>query len=226
MRKLIFLIIGLLPCVLVFAQRNANFGIIGGVSYYMGDINPSRHFYNPSYALGAIYRININPRYAIRGNAYYTTLSGNDLDFYPEILHPDRPYQPASFSTSLLDLNLQGEFNFLPFTPNIGSFNYTPYVSAGLGFTMVISSDEEAAHHLTFPFGIGAKLNISKKISTGIEWSFRKAFSDLIDGQENPTGVQSTIHNNDWYSYLGVFITYKFFKYSVDCPAYEKRESR
>jgi len=218
MRKL-FIVVLLFPGIGVVAQQNANFGIIGGISYYMGDINPSRHFYNPAPAFGVIYRLNINPRFAVRGNAYYTTLSGSDEDFEDVLLHPDRPYQPVTFSTSLLDLNLQTEFNFLPFTPNIGSFNYTPYVSAGLGFTMTMS--EGANHHLTFPFGIGAKLNISKKISTGIEWSFRKAFSDLIDGQENPTGVQSLIHNNDWYSYLGVFITYKFLNFAADCPAYE-----
>src|SRR4030042_4975575 len=175
----------------------------------MGDINPSKHFYNPSFAIGAIYRVNINPRIAVRGNAYYTTVSGSDLDF-PEWLHPDRPYEPVSFSTSMLDMNFQGEFNFLPFTPNVGRFNYTPYVSCGLGFTMALSTNAGTHHHLTIPFGIGAKFNISKKISTGLEWSFRKAFSDLVDGQENPTGVQSLIHNNDWYSYLGIFITVKF----------------
>jgi len=219
MRK-IFLSIMLLPGIFVFGQRNANIGIIGGISYYMGDINPSRHFYNPSYALGGIYRININPRYAVRGNVYYTTLSGSDTDF-PALKHPDRPYEPAAFSTSLLDMNLQGEFNFLPFTPNVGRFNYTPYVSCGIGFSMAMSSDAGAAHHFTFPFGIGAKLNITDKISTGLEWSFRKSFTDMIDGIENPTGIQSSIHNNDWYSYLGIFITYKFFNFATQCPAYE-----
>jgi len=219
MRRL-FILVLLFPGICVFAQRNANFGIIGGISYYMGDINPSRHFYNPSPAVGIIYRVNINPRFAVRGNAYYTTVSGSDNDF-PELLHPDRPFEPVTFSTSLLDLNLQTEFNFLPFTPNVGNFKYTPYVSAGLGFTMALSGGSGANHHLTFPFGIGAKLNISKRISTGFEWSFRKAFSDLIDGQENPTGVQSMIHNNDWYSYLGIFITVKFLNFAADCPAYE-----
>lgn len=220
MRKLIIVVL-LCPCIWVAAQRNANLGIIGGIAYYMGDINPGRHFYNPSPAIGAIYRVNINPRFAIRANAYYTTVSGSDSDF-PDLLHPDRPYD-VTFSTSLLDLNLQTEFNFLPFTPNVGKFNYTPYVSAGLGFTMAMAGGDGtgAQHHLTFPFGIGAKLNISRRISTGIEWSFRKAFSDLIDGQENPTGVQSPVHNNDWYSYLGVFITYKFLNFAADCPAYD-----
>ena len=180
MRRLLILTL-LLPGFRVTAQSHANFGIIGGISYYMGDINPNRHFYNPAPALGLIYRININPRYAVRGNAYYTNVSGSDNDF-SGLLHPDRPYGPVTFSTSLLDLNLQTEFNFLPFTPNVGRFNYTPYVSAGLGFTMALSTNTGANHHFTFPFGIGAKLNISKKLSTGMEWSFRKAFSDLIDG--------------------------------------------
>jgi hypothetical protein len=219
MRKL-FIVILLFPGIWVIAQRNANFGIIGGISYYMGDINPGLHYYNPSFAIGAIYRINFNPRYALRGNAYYTTVSGSDLDF-PNVLHPDRPYEPVTFSTSLLDMNLQVEFNFLPFTPNVGRYNFTPYVSCGLGFTMALSTNAGTNHHLTFPFGIGAKMNISKRMSTGLEWSFRKAFTDLIDGQENPTGDQSLIHNNDWYSYLGVFITYKFFNFAADCPAYE-----
>ncbi|MBN1416796.1 MAG: outer membrane beta-barrel protein [Bacteroidales bacterium] len=219
MRKLFFVVFVFIS-IPTMAQRNANFGIIGGISYYMGDINPSMHYYNPSFAGGLIYRININTRYAIRGNAYYTTVSGSDLDF-PELLHPDRPYEPVTFSTSLLDLNLQGEFNFLPFTPNVGKFNYTPYVSCGLGFSMALSSDAGTAHHLTLPFGIGVKLNLTKKISTGLEWSFRKAFSDIIDGQENPTGDQSLIHNNDWYSYLGIFITYKFINFAIDCPAYD-----
>jgi len=216
-----FLLIVLLICADVWAnaQRNANFGIIGGIAYYMGDINPSRHFYKPSFAFGGIYRINFNPRFALRGNVYYTTLRGSDTDF--DLLHPDRFYEPITFRTSVLDLNMQTEFNFLPFTPNIGRFNYTPYVSCGLGFSMALSSTAESRHHLTFPFGIGAKLNISKRISSGIEWSFRKSFTDLIDGIKNPTGEQSIIHNNDWYSYLGIFITYKFFNFATDCPAYE-----
>ncbi len=216
MRKLLIFLL-LYPCMWITAQRNANFGIIGGIAYYMGDINPNRHFYKPSPAFGLIYRININPRYAIRGNAYYAQVRGSDLDF-PELLHPDRAFLPVSFTTTMLDLNLQTEFNFLPFTPNVGKFKYTPYVSGGLGFTLAMSANTN--HHFTFPFGVGVKFNLTSKISTGAEWSFRKSFTDHIDRVENPTGIQSLIHNNDWYSYLAVFITYKFFKFAEECPAY------
>ncbi len=76
----------------VYSQRNANVGIFAGTAYYMGDINPNRHFYKPSFSLGVFYRYNINTRVAVRANGYYARLSGNDLDF-PDQLHPDRPFK-------------------------------------------------------------------------------------------------------------------------------------
>ncbi len=203
----------------VYSQRAANVGIFAGTAYYMGDINPNRHFYNPSFSMGAFYRYNINTRVAVRANVFYASLSGNDLDF-PDLLHPDRPLNPASFSTSLLDVGLQAEFNFLPYTPNVADHAYTPYISAGIAGALVLSSDRDATDLLSIPFGIGFKLNVTKRITAGAEWSFRKSFNDRIDGIENPSGVHSAIHNNDWYSFMGIFITYKFFNFAAECPVY------
>lgn len=202
-----------------FAQRNANFGVFAGTAYYLGDINPNRHFYNPSLSLGILYRYNLNSRYAVRGNAYYTSLSGNDLDF-PEILHPDRPVSPAAFRTSLVDLAVQVEYNFLPYTPNMGKWAYTPYIATGIAGALVLSSDVAASNFISFPFSAGLKINLTSRISAGAEWSFRKTFTDKLDGLGNPSGVSSIIHNNDWYSVLGVFITFKFFNFATKCPAY------
>jgi len=206
---------------IVSAQRKANFGLFGGTTYYMGDINPNRHLYRPSPAFGVLYRYNLNSRYALRGNAYFAYLSGNDMDF-PEILHPDRPVSPASFYTSLLDVAFQVEYNFLPFTPNLGKWNYTPYLTTGLAGALILSSDVDASNLLSFPFGVGLKFNITSRISAGAEWSFRKTFTDRLDGLINPSGTTSVIHNNDWYSFLGVFITFKFFNFAGECPAYEQ----
>jgi len=202
------------------AQRNANFGVFAGTSYYLGDINPNRHFYRPSPSFGAIYRVNINTRYAIRASGYYAGLSGSDLDF-PDLNHPDRPVSPAAFNTSLIDVALQVEYNFLSFTPNMGKWRYTPYLTTGFAGALILSSDVAASNLISFPFGAGIKFNINSRISAGAEWSFRKTFSDHIDGLENPSGTYSVLHNNDWYSFLGVFITFKFFNFAVECPAYK-----
>jgi hypothetical protein len=86
---------------------------------------------------------------------------------------------------------------------------------------MILSTDRTATNLLSIPFGIGIKINVTKKITAGAEWSFRKSFNDRIDGLENPSGVYSVIHNNDWYSFAGIFITYKFFNFAAECPAYK-----
>jgi hypothetical protein len=173
--------------------------------------------------MGAFYRYNINTRVAVRANVFYASLSGNDLDF-PDLLHPDRPVSPALFNTSLLDVGFQVEYNFMPYTPNVADHAYTPYLSAGIAGAMILSTDVTATNLLSFPFGIGIKMNVSKRITAGAEWSFRKSFNDRIDGVENPSGVHSVIHNNDWYSFMGIFITYKFFNFAADCPAYKKEK--
>jgi hypothetical protein len=213
--RLYILLLSLMVSGVTFAQPKANIGIFAGTAYYMGDINPNRHFYRSSLSLGGLYRYNLNTRIALRFNAYYARLSGNDLDF-PKILHPDRPLRPAMFNTSLLDAALQIEFNFLPFTPNLGKWAYTPYISAGIAGALITSSRNFAS----IPFGIGAKVNLTSRISAGAEWSFRKTFTDRIDGIRNPSETGSLLHNNDWYSFLGVFITFKFFNFAADCPAY------
>jgi hypothetical protein len=205
---------------LASAQRDADIGVFAGTSYYLGDINPSKHFYRPSLAFGVLYRYNINTRWAIRANGYVADLSGNDLDF-PERLNPDRPLNPQRFQTSLLDLGVQAEFNFLPYTPSAGKWQYSPYITAGLAGSMIMGSDVDAMNTLAIPFGIGAKINLTSRLSAGAEWGFRKTFSDRIDGLENPSGTSSLIHNNDWYSFMGIFITYKFFNFATECPAYD-----
>ena len=217
--RLYIFLLSMLVSGMTFAQRNANVGVFAGTAYYLGDINPNQHFYRPLVSLGAIYRYNLNTRFALRANAYYAHLSGNDLDF-PEALHPDRPISPANFSTSLLDLALQIEFNFLPYTPNLGKWAYTPYISSGIAGALIIGTDVTAENLASFPFGIGVKVNLTSRISAGAEWSFRKTFTDRIDGLENPSGTSSLLHNNDWYSFLGVFITFKFFNFAKECPAY------
>jgi hypothetical protein len=210
----------LIGCNSAFSQRNANVGLFGGAAYYLGDINPNRHFYNPKMALGLFYRYNLNSRYAIKSSATYAQFSGSDTDF-PRILHPDRPASPASFQTSLVDLAVQVEFNFLPYTPGFANMNYTPYITTGISGALIVSAAQPSDNLISLPFGIGVKLNVSKRVTTGAEWTFRKTFNDRVDGLENPSGVYSVLHNNDWYSFIGVFITYKFFNFAAECPAYK-----
>lgn len=198
------------------AQRNADIGIFGGSTFYLGDLNPLVPFQDNSYAFGGLYRYNLNKRYAIRGNLYYSNIKGSDLtNNYPQ-------FQQKQFSTNVLDASVQFEINYLPYLPTKNKYDFTTYLSGGLGFSSVMGSNVNANSHPTIPFGIGFKVNLTDRLSAGSEWTFRKTFNDNIDGLPGISDpVQnSLIHNNDWYSFVGLFITYKFFKFAENCPVY------
>ncbi|NSW93647.1 MAG: hypothetical protein HPY62_02940, partial [Bacteroidales bacterium] len=126
MRRLVFLILLLCLCSLVKSQRNADYGVFGGVSSYMGDINPGRLLYSPGPAGGIFYRYNFHPRQAVRINLFMGGLSASDLDF-GNLFQTSRA---ASFSGIAGELAAQFEFNFLPYSTQGKRFNYTPYIAA------------------------------------------------------------------------------------------------
>ena len=128
----------------------------------------------------------------------------------------------AEFQSSFVDLGLDFEFNWWPYKTAYRKTKFSPYVTAGLGYGLNLSS--EGKSHLYLPFGGGVKANLWQKLSGGVEVSVRKVFSDKIDGVYNPDdeGVQSTLGNSDWYMFTGIFLTYKIFNYNDDCPTYNE----
>ena len=181
----------------------------------MGDLNHSQHFYSPGPAGGLIFRYNFNPRNSIRFNAIYASLSGDPADH----LQPFPGANADPFSNGLIDVALATEFNFMPYkSTKLRKERYTPYVSGGIGYSIQFGSAQTVALN----FGGGFKYNITTRLSAGAEWSFRKTFSDELDGVVNIGSENNTFfHNKDWYSIVGIFVTYKIFDWGIDCPAYE-----
>jgi len=213
----------------VFAQRKAkiiqNIGVFSGASYYFGDINPEKMFYDFSPAFGGFYNFWINNRYAVRANFYYGGLKASGQDFDYLFL----PLRNASFSESLLDMAIQFEFNFLPYGYDPRKRLFTPYVAGGAGFVFVFGNSQIATQFV-LPVNLGIKVNVSKKVDVGAEWGFRKTFNDNLDewSPDNneysnfilPPDVKSFSHNNDWYSFVGIFASFKIFYNRETCPAY------
>jgi len=200
------------------AQKKVDLGIFGGGSYYLGDINQSKQFYSLSYALGGLYRFNINPRYTIRCSIFYGNLQADDQDFNNRF----QQSRDNSFSGTVLDATLQFEFNFMPYSTFGRAGEYTVYTTGGIGVAFINTSNLRPTYKLVIPFGIGVKVNLGKKMGIGIEWGLRKMFYDKLDGFENPIDPEyrSFIHNFDWYSIAGISLTYKIYGGSEDCPAY------
>lgn len=216
MKKFIFIAVFLGTIIGAKAQKKVDLGIFGGGSYYLGDINQSKQFYSLSYALGGLYRFNINPRYTIRCSIFYGNLQADDQDFNNRF----QQSRDNSFSGTVLDATLQFEFNFMPYSTFGRAGEYTVYTTGGIGVAFINISGPSSP--LVIPFGVGAKVNLGKKMGIGIEWGFRKMFYDMLDGFENQIDPEyrSFIHNFDWYSIAGISLTYKIYGGSEDCPAY------
>jgi hypothetical protein len=181
-------------------QRSVDYGVFIGASSYLGDINPDRLLYSPGLAGGISFRYNFHPRQALRTSFFYGGLKADDLDFN-NLFQLKRA---ASFIGSVVELAVQYEFNFFPYTTEGKQWNYTPYFAA------------------VIPFSFGFKINLYKNLGLEAEYGFRKTFNDTFDGIEDPATEydKAWIHNNDWYSFLGVGVTWKMFSKSGGCPAF------
>lgn len=183
-----------------FAQRH-ELGLFGGGSYYLGDINPKKHFAQTHLAFGLIYRYNINPHWALRINGYQGKLESSDaiIGFNPK--------RNLSFRSNITDIGLGMELNFFRYQTGNKKMRASPFIFAGLsyfrfnpqafyegvwydlqplgtegqGTTSYPNKKAYALGGIAIPFGIGAKFSVSKNIAIAAEWGLRKTFTDYID---------------------------------------------
>jgi hypothetical protein len=197
-------------------QRNSDYGVLAGVTCYLGDINPNRLLYSPLPAGGIFYRYNLHPRQALRTSIFFGGLRANDLDFKNSF----QTARAASFSGTVGEWALQFEFNFLPFTTEGKLWDYTPYFAAGAGIAFINTTT--FTYVPVIPFSFGFKVNIYKNMGLEAEYGFRKTFYDNFDGLKDLVAPSdyAWIHNNDWYSFTGVAVTWKIYSRLAGCPAY------
>jgi hypothetical protein len=212
---LAIILLFVLPFPTVSGQKKSDIGIIGGTSYYLGDVNHTMHLNSLLPAGGLIFRYNFNPRNSVRFNAVYARLKGDPADFQDP--YPGSPHQ--AFTSNLLDIGIATEFNFMPYeATKLRKDRFTPYVGGGLAYMVYFGGESTAA----LSFGGGVKYNLTRRMSAGAEWSFRKTFTDMLDNAANIGETNNPFfHNKDWYSIVGIFVTYKIFDWGLDCAAYE-----
>jgi hypothetical protein len=182
------------------AQRN-EMGVFFGGSYYLGDLNPARHFAMMQIGAGAIYRYNINENLALRLNGFMGNVAGSDARIQ---YNTNRNLQ---FRSKIAELSLQGEVNFLHFIPGDPETPATPYIFGGGGIFRFNPQAEingqwynlkqlttegqgselypdRKPYSLTstiFLFGIGYKFNINRQFTAAFEWGMRRTGTDYLD---------------------------------------------
>lgn len=214
MKKVTFLLI-LFSLITSYAisQNRVDIGGRLGTSYYIGDYNEATPFSSPNIAGGVFLRFNFNDYYAVRFGANGGYFSGTYSSAKGYL-----PNAGGSFSSLIFDGNAALEINFLPYDAlAYKRKSCAPFVSAGFGVSYVGGTLTPSV-----PLSVGVKYRPARRWTVGFEWTITKTFSDRIDGYTNLTDQKnSIIHNNDWYSVAGLFITFRLLNNSVVCPVYK-----
>lgn len=216
-KPLVFILFIVLLPFIGFSQikdkRYFDAGLFAGGSYYIGDINPNKHFQNTQFAGGILARYNFNHRSALRLGFTMGSINADDSRSSSRW----QQQRNLQFQSQVQELALLFEFNFLDFTiGGEGSQRFSPFIFFGLGAFRFnpeakLNNDNIALQPLgtegqeleggassekykriqpTIPLGIGAKAAVGKLFCVGIEWGMRKTFTDYLDD------VSTTYYNN------------------------------
>jgi hypothetical protein len=122
-----------------FAQR-WEIGVGAGISYYVGDLNPTGHFKFPHPSGTVFVKRILSNRWSVRGGFTY-------LGVYADDAQGDFAYQGVrnlNFRSNIFEVHVAAELNFFPYGMNehnfTGRYSYnekvrkwTPYLFAGIG---------------------------------------------------------------------------------------------
>ena len=217
MKRNTFAFLIMLLCLLLttFKPLNTNaqrseFGLFGGTSFYLGDLNPTKIFAQPKVAGGFLYRYNLSPRWAIKADFLFSKVGASDA------LNNGGYERNLSFTSPITELSAQAELNFLKLYNSAGKNRFAPYIFAGVslfsfdpqttinGITYELQSlgtegqglddgpgKKYSLTSFAIPFGIGIKCTIGRYFSIGAEWGMRYTFTDYLDD------VSGVYYDND-----------------------------
>jgi len=176
------------------AQKSGDIGIMGGVTYYVGDLNPSRPFRMAKPAFGLFYRQNFNSRISVRVHGLLGSVAGDDA------VSKANPERNLNFNSKIYEGGLQLEINFFDYYIGSKMHPVTPYLFGGAsvflfkpfgnvaGTVMELqplrTEGQKSPYNLfafSMPFGIGVKYSVTKLIGVGAEWGMRKTTTDYLD---------------------------------------------
>ncbi len=177
-------------------SQDLDVGITAGGCYYLGDLNPAKHFMYTQVAYGVLVRYNLDTRWSVKLSGLRGNIKGNSSSssFLPE--------NELSFTSKLTDIAAVVEFNFMPFFTGSHMNAISPYIYTGLSaffFDPVqngvslrplgtegqnIGYDGRAPYgsvSVSIPFGLGVKVSLAKRLGMQAFWEIHKGFNDYLD---------------------------------------------
>lgn len=189
-------------------------GATGSLPYYVGDLNPDKHFSNVQPSFGAVLRYYQNLRWAFRFQYSHYNLHIQPADEIIEQVPAygdDKQYR-FPINQGLNDFAFLTEFNFFDYWTGSKKNYITPYIFAGLScFSYAAKeSPEIRGFDFSFPFGAGVKYSVAKRFGMTLEWRMNKTFNDDIDNINDISDDFKFGYDNDWIGTLELSIVYSF----------------
>ncbi|TPE45218.1 type IX secretion system protein PorG [Pontibacter mangrovi] len=216
--------------------NTSEIGIGIGGGNYKGEISPNYRFLNNQPALTIFYRRDMSNAITLRAGLMGSHRIADNNTFSDEAFD-DRPfhaYRQAELRLSLLELSGVVEYNFLDYYDPKQHPRFSPYVFAGIAgllYNKKLTSVHDELNRVfdtdmtvTIPFGVGIKYGLSTHWNLGLEFGARKTFTDKLDHLSTPGQPENMLspHDNDWYFYNGISISYTFYRYNCP-PVYKKK---
>lgn len=110
-------------------KHDGEFGIAVGAGHYFGDLNTNAALNRLKFSGGLFFVKQFNNYIGLKIGANYAMLGYSDVYSKNET----QKRRNLSFNTNLWELSLSGYFNFFRFIPGVSGYNYTPYLSLGVG---------------------------------------------------------------------------------------------
>ena len=212
----------------VFGQANAQFddpktmevGPHVGVSYYMGDLNPTMPFAMAQLQYGGLVRYNYDNRWTFRFDYSHATVMADDTKLNW------RPERGLNFTSRINDFSMVVEFNFMEYYTGNPKKNVSPYIFGGISVfqytafadvngTLVDLGDYKTEYvdpnakwydkmfgktspiGVSIPFGMGVKFSLSRHMAASMEWKMQKTFTDYLDDVATVYPEQHAIYTAD-----------------------------
>jgi len=191
-------------------------GLMMGTTYYVGDLN-NNHFKQSKFSIGLMYRHYINDRVAFRINFLYGNVEASDS----KSNDPVKVNRNLSFKSSIAELGGMFEFHYYTYSPGDKKNNFTTYLLVGFSYFKMNPKAQlgSALYELNplgtegqqfdggpkpykldafaLPIGLGAKVNLGKRIAIGIEYSIRFTFTDYLDDVSGTYYATSAFENSN-----------------------------
>jgi opacity protein-like surface antigen len=226
-------------CASANAQNTSELGIGIGATNYRGEISPEYQLQNSRPAFTVFYRKDVSVPITLRGGFTAGLLRADDGNVsgtnggVPPLLN----YRQANTKGSILEASAVVEYNFMDYHYRADKIHFTPYLFAGLAAfyanTSTVTNNSALGNDFnrdgamlgfSIPAGAGLKYALSEHLNLGLEVGVRKAFTDQLDhlGDQDPLLVNP--HDQDWYYYSGVNLSYTFYK--IPCPSQYKKNKK